>query len=124
MVRVSAWAPYPSGSPPTVGYNGGMSALRIAVSADLHWGVRHPAGRDATLALVADLAADPPDLLILAGDIGAGDEFGTCLKLFDRLSCLKALVPGNHDVWVRADDPRGDSLAVYRDYLPRVAADH
>jgi 3',5'-cyclic AMP phosphodiesterase CpdA len=99
-------------------------SFRIAVTADLHWGTRHPAGVDATLALVAELYHDPPDLLVLAGDVGAGDEFDRCLELFDNLTCRKALVPGNHDVWVRPGDPRGDSLAVYREHLPRVAAGH
>src|SRR5437764_2425772 len=99
-------------------------ALRIAVTADLHWGLRHPAGADATRALVAELYHDPPDLLLLAGDVGAGDDFARCLELFDKLPGRKALVPGNHDIWVRSDDPRGDSLAVYREHLPRVAAEH
>jgi predicted phosphohydrolase len=97
--------------------------LRIAVTADLHWGTRHPAGNNATRDLAADLYHDPPDLFLLAGDVGAGDDFAGCLRLFDKLPCRKALVPGNHDVWVRPDDPRGDSLVVYREYLPRVAAE-
>src|SRR5262249_30611769 len=36
----------------------------------------------------------------------------------------KALVPGNHDIWVEADDPRGDSLTVYREHLPAACAAH
>jgi 3',5'-cyclic AMP phosphodiesterase CpdA len=97
--------------------------LRLAVTADLHWGIR-PAGDEATRLLVSFLEAEPPDVLILAGDVGAGDDFGPCLKLFERLPSRKALVPGNHDLWVRADDPRGDSLAVYREHLPAVCAAH
>lgn len=96
--------------------------VRLAVTADLHYGPRHADGNAATHALAADLFADPPDVLLLAGDIGAGDEFGRCLDLFAGLPCLKALVPGNHDIWVRPDDPRGDSLRVYREHLPREAA--
>lgn len=98
--------------------------FNVALTADLHYGTRHPAGAEATRELIADLYAAPPDLLILAGDIGAGDEFDRCLEQFDRLPCQKALVPGNHDIWVRADDERGDSLAVYREHLPRLAAAH
>lgn len=98
--------------------------LRIAVTADLHWGARHPAGNEATRAVAADLYHDPPDLFLLAGDVGAGDDFANCLRLFDKLPCRKALVPGNHDVWVRPDDERGDSLAVYREYLPHIAAEY
>jgi predicted phosphohydrolase len=36
--------------------------------------------------------------------------------------CPKALVPGNHDLWVADDDRRGDSLRVYEHSLP-VACD-
>jgi 3',5'-cyclic AMP phosphodiesterase CpdA len=97
--------------------------LRLAVTADLHWGIR-PRGDEATRLMVSFLEADPPDVLVLAGDIGAGDDFGPCLALFDRLPSRKALVPGNHDLWVRADDPRGDSLRVYRDFLPALCAAH
>lgn len=97
--------------------------FRVAVTADLHWGARHPDGAAATRLLAAELDHDPPDLLILAGDIGAGDDFDTCLRLFSGLPCRKALVPGNHDIWVRPDDPRGDSLDVYQQHLPRVAAE-
>ena len=75
-----------------------MIPLRIAVTADLHYGPRHSAGARATHELVAHLADHPPDVLILAGDIGAGDEFDRCLALFDGLDCRKTLVPGNHDV--------------------------
>lgn len=70
---------------------------------------------------MAELYHDPPDLFILAGDVGAGDEFDRCLDLFADLPSTKALVPGNHDIWVRTNDPRGDSLTVYREHLPRVA---
>jgi predicted phosphohydrolase len=96
----------------------------IAITADLHYGTRHTAGQHATYELLQDLHANPPDLLILAGDIGAGDEFERCLSIFDTLDCRKALTPGNHDIWVRSDDERGDSLRVYREHLPRLAAEH
>src|SRR6266404_3231319 len=99
------------------------NALRIAITADLHWGVR-PSGDEATRMLVSFLedAGERPDLLILAGDIGAGKDFGPCLDLFAKIPCQKALVPGNHDIWVEAEDPRGDSLRVYRESLPSVSA--
>jgi 3',5'-cyclic AMP phosphodiesterase CpdA len=98
--------------------------LRIAVTADLHYGTRHASGNRATLELAARLAETPPDLLILAGDIGAGDDFDRCLSLFARLRCRKAAVPGNHDIWVRSEDARGDSLNVYDRHLPAVCRAH
>jgi hypothetical protein len=96
--------------------------LRIAVTADLHWGHR-PQGMEATRLLVSFLEADPPDLLVLAGDIGTGALFGDCLAQFHGLSCRKALVPGNHDIWMMAEGER-DSLWLYDDYLPQVATEH
>jgi hypothetical protein len=97
--------------------------LRIALTADLHWGP-HPRGNDATEQLAEYLGADPPDLLIVAGDVGSADHFGSCLAIFAGVPCKKALVPGNHDIWVTADDPRGDSLRVYREHLPAVCRTH
>lgn len=97
--------------------------MRIAVTADTHWGI-HAAGDAATRLLVADLLSDPPDLLLLAGDQGAGVEFQHALALFDGLDCTKALVPGNHDVWVTESDARGDSLDVYQRHLPQICSQH
>jgi 3',5'-cyclic AMP phosphodiesterase CpdA len=97
--------------------------LRLALTADLHWGP-HRNGNEATQFLADFLRAQPPEVLILAGDVGAADHFGECLALFDELTCRKALVPGNHDIWVQSDDPRGDSLQVYRRHLPMLCEQH
>ena len=93
--------------------------LRLAFTADLHWDSRSEGMKPRAL-LLSFLAAERPDVLVLAGDIGAGERFGSCLELFAELPCRKALVPGNHDIWVRSEDKRGDSLQVYREHLPRL----
>jgi hypothetical protein len=98
-------------------------SLRLAVTADLHWG-HGPRGDEATLLLRDHLLLDPPDLLLLGGDLGTEHRFDACLALFDELTCAKAAVPGNHDVWVTSDDARGDSLAVYQQHLPAACAAH
>src|SRR5262249_28122175 len=77
-----------------------------------------------TRALRDFLAAQPPDVFLLGGDVGTLQHFGDCLALFADLPCRKALVPGNHDIWVRDDDERGDSLDLYRRHLPAVSAAH
>jgi 3',5'-cyclic AMP phosphodiesterase CpdA len=95
----------------------------IAVTADLHLG--HHARGDEAVGLLADFVRrQPPELLLLAGDLGSADHFDACLSLFDGLPGVKALVPGNHDIWVRPDDARGDSLAVYERHLPSLARSH
>lgn len=97
--------------------------IRLAVTADLHWGPR-PTGDAATVQLIDFLRRDPPDVLVVAGDVGAGAKFGNCLAQFDELNCVKALVPGNHDIWVTPDDERGNSLQVYQELLPQLCEQH
>jgi predicted phosphohydrolase len=93
----------------------------FAITADLHWG--HRRGAEATLLLASFLRAQPPDVLILAGDLGTSTLFDDCLSLFKEVPCQKVLVPGNHDLWVAADAAL-DSLQVYRERLPETAARH
>src|SRR5262245_21862054 len=92
--------------------------MRLAVTADLHWG-HGERGNRATLALVDFLRRQPPEVLLLGGDQGTGQHFEECLALFRDLSCVKALVPGNHDLWVNDDDDCGDSLRLFEQYLPQ-----
>jgi predicted phosphohydrolase len=94
--------------------------MLIALTADLHWGVRD-SGDAATRQLIQNLRDQPPDLLILAGDLGAGEDFGRCLELFAELPGQKAVVPGNHDIWVSSDDARGNSWQVYNEHLPQLS---
>lgn len=91
--------------------------MRIAVTADLHWG-HNRTGDDATRLLLEHLDANPPDLFLLGGDNGTADHWDECLELFQHLACPRAVVPGNHDLWVETGDSRGDSLHVYDRYLP------
>jgi predicted phosphohydrolase len=95
--------------------------LSLAVTADLHWG--HARGDEATRQLAAFLHARVPDVLVLAGDIGTEGHFAGALELFAPLPSRKALVPGNHDLWVAPDSPY-DSLKLYDEILPAAAARH
>jgi predicted phosphohydrolase len=98
------------------------ATIRLAFTADLHWGP-HRHGDAATRLLADFLRRQPPDVLVLAGDVGAASDFEKCLGLFGDFPGRKALVPGNHDIWVQDDDPRGDSLEVYRRHLPDRCAE-
>lgn len=96
--------------------------LQLAITADLHWG--HRKGSEATQLLAAYLRQRVPDVLILAGDLGTGGHFEECLQLFADLPCVKALVPGNHDLWVPPEETTYDSLDLYERLLPQTAARH
>ncbi len=93
--------------------------MRLAVTADLHWGLSR-AGDAATRDLRDSLMADPPDTLILAGDVGEGRAFAACLAEFRELTCVKLLVPGNHDLWLRAPT---SSMRHYQETLPMLAGE-
>lgn len=97
--------------------------MRIAITADLHFG-HNRLGDDATHRLFEHLQSQPPDVLLLGGDIGTDEHFEQCLELFRSLPGLRAAVPGNHDVWVADADHRGDSLDVYERYLPELCRRH
>jgi predicted phosphohydrolase len=97
-----------------------IAPLRMAITADLHWG--HRKGAEATRQLAQDLHDDPPDLFVLAGDIGTGPAFVQCLELFADLPCQKALVPGNHDLWITSECSH-DSLGLYQHQLPQWASE-
>jgi len=95
-------------------------SVQLAFTADLHWG--HGArGLEANELLVDFVHKQPPDVLVLAGDVGTAGNWDECLQRFADLPCRKAVVPGNHDLWVTSDGPL-DSLQLYREDLPRRAA--
>lgn len=90
----------------------------LAITADLHWG--HRRGLQANEELMAFLHQQPPDLLVVAGDVGSSENFALCLEQLADLSSLKCLVPGNHDLWVPHNSTE-DSLERYSATLPRLA---
>jgi predicted phosphohydrolase len=96
-------------------------SLTLALTADLHWG--HRRGVEANADLAAFVRAHPPDVFVLGGDVGSGDNFTECLRQFESLPGRKCLVPGNHDLWVPRETG-DDSLHRYHEELPALAAAH
>ena len=74
-------------------------SLRLAVTADLHLG--HRTGAGAVALLSSYLHAEPPDVLVLAGDLGVGPAVRRLPGAVRRPSGRKVVTPGNHDLWVR-----------------------
>jgi hypothetical protein len=90
---------------------------RIVVTSDLHLGITtEPELR----ALAERIAAEQPDLTILAGDIGEGlANVRGCLRLFERLPGQVAVLMGNHDLWQHGND----SQTLWENLLPQAVRD-
>ncbi len=71
---------------------------RIAHVSDLHFGHEDPVVAEA---LLAALNHDPPDLVVVSGDLTQGahqHEFRAARAFLDRLTAPVLAVPGNHDI--------------------------
>jgi len=85
---------------------------RIVVTSDLHLGITT---EDELRAMVEQIAAEQPDLTVLAGDIGEGlANVRDCLAMFKALPGQVAVLMGNHDLWTE----RNDSQELWEKLLP------
>ncbi|HEY7022342.1 MAG TPA: metallophosphoesterase [Ktedonobacterales bacterium] len=70
---------------------------RICVTSDVHLGLTAEAVVEA---LVDAIAAERPDLTVIAGDVAEGlRAFRRCLAIFARLPGDLGVIAGNHDLW-------------------------
>ena len=71
--------------------------VRLAHLSDIHFGGEDRAAAEAAL---ARLNAEPPDLVVVSGDLtryGETAEFEQAAAWLDRLAAPKLVTPGNHD---------------------------
>ncbi len=74
--------------------------MRLCVTSDLHMGgsLTSAAAIDA---IVARIAADTPDAVVIAGDVAHGyKSFEACIGKFAVLNKPVFVLAGNHDLWV------------------------
>jgi len=101
--------------------------MRLAFTSDIHVD-SSPRNVELIPVLVERIAANAPDVFILAGDIGSErGEFAKGLAAFADLTCPKLVVPGNHDIWI--DSKRQllkgiDSTRKYYELLPAICREH
>ncbi len=87
---------------------------KIVVTSDLHLGITT---EEELRLLVERIAAEQPDLTVLAGDLGEGlDNVRRCLRLFQGIPGEVAVLVGNHDLWVHNGGP--SSLELWERALP------
>lgn len=79
---------------------------RVVITSDLHLGITTA---EEITPMVAAIAAEQPDLTIIAGDIGKRlGDIHACLALFAEVPGEKAALAGNHDLWKHGDDHSAD----------------
>jgi 3',5'-cyclic AMP phosphodiesterase CpdA len=93
--------------------------IRVTVVSDSHLSARNPAAARHWDWVVEHLAADPPDLVVHAGDaaLDAGRdpaELTVVRQAMDRVPVPWAIVPGNHDLDGDLDGDQPASVARYR----------
>lgn len=89
--------------------------MRILLTSDLHLEFT---GAPLIGRLVAGMAEENPDAVVLAGDLGSPPQlFEECLALFQKLHCPVAVLPGNHDVWVMQGE---NSERILKEVLPAI----
>jgi 3',5'-cyclic AMP phosphodiesterase CpdA len=80
------------------GIGGGRTMTVIAHLSDLHFGFERQRVLEA---LLDDLAASPPDLVVISGDLtqtASHSEYRAARLFLDRLPAPLLIVPGNHDI--------------------------
>jgi len=73
-------------------------ATRISHLTDIHFGATDPA---VVAGLIADIQADPPDLVVISGDLTMAArrwEFRAARHFIEQLPAPTLAVPGNHDI--------------------------
>jgi 3',5'-cyclic AMP phosphodiesterase CpdA len=92
----------------------------IAHLSDLHFG-RHD--QEVALRLLANICDDPPDLIVVTGDLtqrGRHWQFAAARDYFEKLPKPMIVIPGNHDVPLYDVAQRFiGGLARYRRYISR-----
>ncbi|GEM_PF-456774 len=99
--------------------------MRVAYTSDVHADITLNNGRIIPY-LVNRVNEIKPDIFVIAGDISNTlKSMDGTLKLFSELSCLKVMVPGNHDVWIESNNSlrKGkDSFYKYRHAIPQACS--
>lgn len=99
--------------------------MKVAYTSDVHADITLNNGQLIAY-LVKRVGELNPDVFVLAGDISNTLEcLDRTLKLFNEITCLKIMIPGNHDVWTESNNSirKGkDSFYKYKKAIPEVCS--
>jgi hypothetical protein len=94
--------------------------VRILATSDLHYTDENKLYLEHLAGQIQD---EDPDMLVIAGGLGEPlHHFEAALSLFDNLSCHKAMVLGNRDLWSRNAECTSECL--WSEVLPDVIRRH
>jgi len=95
---------------------------KIIITADLHF---FPRNQSPISQAAENIAAEEPDYLVLAGDIGETSidihYFQHCIEIFTALGLKVGIIAGNHDLYVNPYE-KHDSLWLWKQ-LPKFTED-
>jgi 3',5'-cyclic AMP phosphodiesterase CpdA len=102
-----------------------MSTFRLVQISDTHLSRSHAYFQDNWEACITHLCDDPPDLVVLSGDIAFNapdvpDDLAFAREQFERLPVPWLVIPGNHDVGEPGENPRlgqkisSESIAIWK----------
>ncbi len=89
--------------------------MRIVSVSDLH--LDHTANGPVVAAMLEQLASDPPDVLVVAGDVASNRQ--TAARTLERLVNVGEhvlFVPGNHDLWAPWREVASGEVDTWRFY--------
>jgi predicted phosphohydrolase len=93
--------------------------MRVVITSDTHY---HPSYQRTFAQLISDIAAQKPDCVIVAGDVGETIYgFEQMLTLLEALPCPRLILAGNHDVW---ENNGHSSRQLWETVLPQHTRDH
>lgn len=102
--------------------------MRIVHISDLHFGKEDP---EVTAALLADIALQRPELVIVSGDLtqrARVSEFAAAADFLQAIHGAKLIIPGNHDIpldtfWLRLRAWRRYQRWITHDLMPEYVND-
>ncbi len=96
--------------------------MKIAFTSDIHADVSTE-NEDIVHVHLPALCREAPDVFVICGDVSADRaSFARVLRAYDKVTCPKLVVAGNHDLWV--DNKQENSVDKYRYVLPRLAEEN
>lgn len=93
--------------------------MKIAVTADLHYGITRS---HQIKEMINRIMEQSPDAIAIGGDVGeviqGVNSYTNCLRMFTETKLPVLVVSGNHDLWTYDEPDKPDSLTLWNEIIP------